>query len=347
MKVLIAISITIVLLALGACAPSPEMAATMTAQAWSPTPPPTPTATPIPYDLTIHVRDASGAPVPNAGVVIPESGSNDSRQADSSGTLAWKNLPTGTVNLNVYAPSYYTAVQPVSMDRGQTELVVILLNDPYALAPDNACASGEKLLYSEDFEDAKAQGWPNITAAVDSKAENGWSIVPQPDGNQVARFTGTFENTDTLQGLTFDNAVWRLKVETEGQDGFSLLDFRQAAAAGVDTRYPVQWGAGGMLTLSRLETPGTGEVAVKTTGLQMKQDRWYYLEISYFQGNVQIWVDGKRQASYSDPAPLPRGTIGLEGHILKDAKTAYYFDDLSVCELNAPFTKTLYKPPTP
>ncbi len=347
MKLLIPSSALILLFLLGACAPSPEMAATMTAQAWSPTPPPTPTATPIPYDLTIHVRDAGGAPVPNASVIIPESGSKNPRLTDDSGTLVWKNLPSAEANLSISAPNYYTANQPVSMDRGQTELVVILLTDPYALPAANACANGENLLYSEDFEDGKAQGWPNITAAVDSKTQNGWSIVPQPDGNQVARFTGIFENADMLQGYSFDNAVWRLKVETEGQDGFSVLDFRHATNAGVDTRYPIRWGAGGLLALTRLEMPGTGQAAVATTGLQMKQDRWYYLEISYFSGNLQLWVDGKRLANYTDPTPLPAGTIGLEGHILKDANTVYYFDDLSVCGLSAPFSTTLYKPPTP
>lgn len=337
----------LLLIALSACAPSPEQAATMTAAAWTPTPPPTPTPTPIPYNLTVHVRDAAGTAIPGASIVIPESGSDKPQQTDASGTAFWKLLPGPEANLNVSAPGYFSATQPVTMNPGDTEMVVILQNDPFGLLAPNACASDEKLLYSEDFQDGKAQGFSNITGAVDLNAENGWAIVPEADGNQVARFSGIHENMDDLQGYTFDNVVWRLKVMTEGQDGFSFLDFRAAQAPGVDTRYPIQWGASALMALTRLEMPGAGHIAVKTSGLHVKQDQWYYVEISYYQGAVQVWVDGKMLMSYTDPKPLPPGTIGLEAHITKDANTAYYFDDLSVCGLSAPFSTTLYKPPTP
>ncbi len=347
MRVLIFVTTLLMLVGLGACAPSPEQAATMTAAAWTPTPIPTPTATPVPYDLTVHVRDQSGAAVPGASIVIPESGSDQSRQADASGVLVWKGLAGPEATLKVSAPGHYAALQPVTLEPGETELVVILQVDPFALLPEAACAANEKLLYSEDFQNGTAKGWPNITAAVTLKAENGWSIVQQEDGNEVARFSGVFENEDDLQGYTFDNVVWRLKVEAHGQDGFSFLDFRHAPSAGVDTRYPVQWGASASTALTRMEMPGPGQVAVKTSGLRVKQDTWYYVEISDYQGQIQVWIDGKKLIDYTDPQPLPPGTIGLEVHILKDASTAYYFDDLSVCGLSGPFTTSLYNPTSP
>ena len=60
---------------------------------------------------------------------------------------------------------------------------------------------------------------------------------------------------------------------------------------------------------------------------------------------VQVWIDGKKLIEYQDPQPLPAGMISLEAHAPQDPNTMYYFDDLSVCELSAPFTTSLYKPP--
>lgn len=345
MKVLISVFTLVLLVLLGACAPSPEQAETMTAAARTPTPAPTPTATPIPYDLIIHVHDASGQPIPGASVVIPESGSEQAKQADASGTLVWKALPGPEANLNVSSPGYYSALQPVSLNPGQTELVVILLANSFALMPANACAGNERLLYSEDFEDRQAQGWPQITAAVDDHAQNGWSIRAEADGNQAASVTGIHESLDALRGYTFDNVVWRLKVMILEHDGYSILDFRQAQAAGTETRYTVKWGGAPFMDLVHVQTPDTGSNAGKVSTLRMQSSRWYYLEISAYQGVIQVWVDGKKLISFTDPNPLPPGTIGLEAHVLKDAKTAYYFDDLSVCGLSAPFSASLYKPP--
>ncbi len=329
------------------CRPSGQPAATRTLTPPTSAPPPGQTATPNAYSLTIHVQDANGAAIPNASVVIPEAGSTAAKKTDASGTLSWMNLPDPEVNLKVSAPGYYGASQPVTMNPGKTELVITLLADPFALLPADACAPNEKLLYSEDFEDGQAPGWPNITAAVDSHADNGWSVRAQSDGNQTASVTGIHESVDDLQGYTFKDVVWRLRVMEHGQDGFSVLDFRHAQAAGIDTRYAIEWGAAPYMSLVHMQTPDTGSNAGKVSTLRMQPDRWYYLEISAYQAVIQVWVNGRQLLEYDDPQPLPAGTIGLEAHIFKDPQTAYFFDDLSVCELNAPFATSLYKPPAP
>jgi hypothetical protein len=41
--------------------------------------------------------------------------------------------------------------------------------------------------------------------------------------------------------------------------------------------------------------------------------------------------------TYQDPEPLPPGGPGLEMWLVDDTVTVY-FDDISVCELSAPFT---------
>ena len=62
----------------------------------------------------------------------------------------------------------------------------------------------------------------------------------------------------------------------------------------------------------------------------------FLAKISSFEGIVSVWVDGKRLMEYTDPMPVPPGTIGLE-FWLKGANATIYIDDMSVCELSAPF----------
>ncbi len=333
--------------ALGACVRPPPQAATLVARTLTSVPQPILTSTPSQYDLILQVQDASGAPIPGADVVIPESGSSDAKQTDASGIVTWNGLGGPEATLIVSAPGYYRARQPTPLELGENQRVVVLLNNPHALLPAEACAPNEKMLYREDFEDGQAQGWPEITAAVNGQAENGWGIRAQADGNQTASVTGIHESTDALQGFLFDNVVWRLKVLALGYDGYFVLDLKDAQASGTHTSYAVKWGAGPFLSLVHMQAPQTGESAGKESTLRMVPGRWYYFEVSAFGSTVQVWVDGKSAVEYADPRPLPAGSIGLEAHIFKDPNTAYFFDDLSVCELSAPFSTTLYKPPTP
>ena len=335
---------------LTACGPSAEQIATMTASAWTPTPRPTPTptatptATPIPYDLTVKVTDADGNPIAGANVAFPESGDDAPVSTDDSGQVTWSSLGGPNGALTVAAPGYFGAEQSVSLERGPNEVVVALERDPYGLLPSVACAPEEKSLYIEDFQDGQAQGWQAITAATEFGANNGWGLGPKEEGNQVVFFTGINESSNDLDGYTFENAVWRIKVQVVGKDGFSFLNWRHAPAEGGDTRYPFQWGGEGFMDLTRL-SPEAGHFSVDRSNLLTKPGRWYFIEISSYEGLFQVWVDGKMKMEYRDPKPLPAGTIGLEAHIWKDANTIYYFDDLSVCELSAPFANSLFVPP--
>src|SRR5512143_3934343 len=122
-RTMAAIAATLMIM-VSSCGPTADEIATMTASAWTPTPVPTPTATPIPYDLTVHVMDGSGAPVPGTNGVTLETGGQAPLQADASGKLEWKGLPGPTANITVSAPGYFPASQSVAMDRGLTELAL-------------------------------------------------------------------------------------------------------------------------------------------------------------------------------------------------------------------------------
>jgi hypothetical protein len=251
----------------------------------------------------------------------------------------WADLPGEAASLAVTAQGYLPAQSAQTLQRGPNELPVKLERDPFGILPSQACAAGETLLYVEDFQDGKAQGWQNISAATDFAAMNGWSITPLVEGNPSLSFANLEGGGDDLQGFTFDNAVWRVKVRADGRDGSSFLNWRHAFIPGAETRYPVQWDAGVTpLAFTRLELPGAGHFIVGHTELYFEQNRWYYMEISTYQGEMQVWVDGQHYVTYVDPQLLPAGTIGLEGHINNVATTRIYFDDISVCQLNAPFT---------
>jgi hypothetical protein len=326
-------------------APSPTPTLIPTATA-TPAPTLTPTPTSIPYDLNVSVTDADGNPVANAELDLASAGAaqGDTLRTDKAGLAAWTNLPGEALTLAARAQGYKPGQAAQTIVRGKNELSIKLERDPFGLLPAQACGEGETLLYIEDFQDGKAQGWQNITAATDFAAQNGWSIKPTEAGNLSLTFDTVAEISDDLQNSSFDNAVWRLKVRIIGNNGFSFLNLRHAQAEAGETLYPVQWGDGGVkMALTRLENPGAGHFPVGQSNLSMAQNRWYYLEISSYQGEIQVWVDGRSLIVYTDPKPLPPGTIGIEVHEFNGAAAAYNFDDLAVCGLNAPF-KSLPQP---
>lgn len=333
-------------LLLSGCGPSAEQIATMTASAWTPTPPPptpTPTATPVPYDLTAKVLDESDAPIAGADILFPQSGSEGIFKSDEAGQFKWSNLPGPDAQLSASAQGYLPGEQTGTLQRGPNDLQVTLKRDPFGLLAADACAPGEKLLYVEDFQDGKAQGWQNITGAAEFGAKNGWMLGPTEQGNNAVYFTGIYHDLDRLQDMTFDNVVWRLKVLTMGKDGWSFLNLRFVPSPDGGTRYVIQWGADVLLDLTRMDFPTAGAFSVGKSQFKATQNQWYYVEFSDYQGQVQVWIDGKKEIEYQDPKPIGPGVISLEVNIQKDPNTVYAFDNLSVCELTAPFATSIYK----
>lgn len=329
--------IAAVLFLTAGCGPSAEQVATMTAAAWTPTPPPSPTPTPLPYALTVHVQDESGTGLA-AEIVLAESGSEEAIRTDASGTYTWASVggPSGT--LRVSAPGYHATSQPVTLERGPNELVLALQRDPLGLAAADACAPDEKLLYIEDFWSGEAPKW-----RVTTPGPGAWSVKALEDGNEVGSITGVGVTQVELSGYAFDNVVWRLRVMAAGSDGQSFLNLKHFRAGG-DTRYIVQWGPTPRIGLLRTDA-GEPEKVMAGGRFRAQAGNWNYIEMSYYQGLVQVWVDGQKEAEFQDAAPLPPGTISIEGHINADPNMAYYFDNMSVCELEAPFTTSLYRPP--
>lgn len=333
---------------LAGCGPSPEEIATMTAEAWTPTPrptatpPPTPTPTPIPFDLTVNVTDGDGNPISSAAVTLAELGEDETarQSSDASGQVSWTNLPGEMVSLSIQGQGYYSSELSQNIERGPNEVTISLERDPFGLLPSEACAAGETPLLIEDFQDGKAQHWDNITAAIEFNAQNGWSLVEDEPGNYVVNASnaaGFATDSYFYEGLElYDNAVWRIKIRTVGKDNDAFLNWRHGWNDAGDWRYIVQYGGGALLDLSRLHYE-VGHFSVSGSSMELAEEQWYFLEIGTFDGTTEVWVDGVKKNSYTDPQPMEPGTIGLEVHLFDGSNSVYTFDNIVVCGIEAPF----------
>jgi len=348
--------IIVTLALLSACGPTPAEIAAMTASAWTPTPlPPTPTpipptATPVPIDLTVTIADESGMPIPGASIVFPESGDDTPVPANEQGQYSWNNLQGETATFTASAQGYMPNSAGQTLVRGPNDVSITLQRDPFGLLPTEACAAGETWLYAEDFQDQHAQGWNEIDLKMP-----GWTLAPSAEeaGNtilsaQYSDMLGDQPLNSGLQDAEFDNAVWRIRFLlstpfAKGENWFSfnwrraLQPFDLNGQEIYDSRYQIPVGTN-YFAFRRLQQPATN-IGIGQLGAP-KAGEWHLAEISTFGNVTEIWLDGKRLMAYDDPEPLPAGTMGLELW-LKGSETIVYFDNISVCELSAPFVSSV------
>ncbi len=284
-------------------------------------------------------------------VIFPESGDDNPVTADDDGQVAWNNLPGEDGTLSISAQGYLPAQQTLSLVRGPNEVAITLERDPYGLLPSEACAPGETPAYVEDFQDSVADGWPDIQFNAP-----GWALGPAPmDDSDLVISASYSSNTgggpisSQWQGLTFENAVWRIRYLVEGKlSGNNSLSFNWLHAVepfeiqGVevfDSRYQLPMSEG-QFEMRRLQQPVLNFSVAR--GKYPISGEWHYIEMATYQGYTEVWVDGAQVMTYQDPELLPAGTIGLEIWLFDELATIY-FDDISICELSAPYVPV----PTP
>ncbi len=329
------------------CGPSPEeIAATeaaLTAAAVTDTPiptptdTPTPTATPVPYDLSVIVTGEDDAPIEGASVVLAELGEESGTQiTDDAGLVSWHDLPGEGISLKISAQGYFPSEASEVIDRGANQFTVTLERDPFGLLPSMACGPNEQLLYINDIQDGILSDWP----AIDSKAF-GWDVGPNPDEpeNMVIHQSGGSEAFASLEGFTFDDIVWRIQFITNAAPWISfnmrmaLEPYETEEGTVEDSRY--------VFTMEELSYINREEQPIKGSWVAgnpyiPKKDVWHQVEISTYEGELEVWVDGYRILAYTDPNPLPEGGIHFEVKP-QDGQTIYYLDNVVVCGLNAPY----------
>ncbi len=293
-------------------------------------PPPTemPTAVPpteIPFNLNIQVSDALGAPVGGATLQID----NSTETTELDGSAKFTNLTTDKVTISVAANGYKNSSLPKTLARGDNLAEVRLEEDPNGLLPVNACAPGEKLLYLDDFQDRLAQQWD----VFENKA-NGWSIVADPENPDdlvmAAQPGAPWAWLGRNEAINFENVVWRLRYKYNG-NGSGQINFRFVESPSIVRRYIVGVNPDGVRS-ARFQPDqhlDIGQVGRPLPG------QWHLLEMSYFNGEFSVFVDGNKGTSWIDPKPWPGGTINLEPNLGTDS--VFYYNNITVCELAAPF----------
>ena len=225
------------------------------------------------------------------------------------------------------------------------DLNIVVEADPFALLPVDACAPGETLLYIEDFQDNEAQGWQEIQYNAP-----GWALVEEPNqpANLVASaqyYASTQNLWSRLEGQNFENAAWRLRFMPTGrfsqQDyvSFNWLHANEPFDLGgtdvFDSRYQIPVGFN-YFGMQRLQQPVTNFGVGNSPRLPLVGE-WNLIEIGTFDGSTEVWLNGTRLFAYKDQNPLPPGTIGFEAILSSENAPSLYFDNLSVCQLSAPF----------
>lgn len=366
MKIKIISSITLFLIAaltFTACGPSPEQIATMTASAWTPTPVPTntpvptPTPTPVPYDLVVMISDSANAAIPGAGIVFPESGSEEPVMADASGKYSWMNLPGDTATLKITAQGYLSYEQSLVLERGLTELPIVLERDPFGLLPSTACLPGEAVLFLEDFQDGKT------VLTTHQKEFSPVGDAPGEPGNIVLDhdFTTPLEDFSTYLGqidgkpVMYGDAVWRMRffITEESNWGLNWNTAGPNELGDITTSqssYTISFTTGRRINVGRQIFDANverywdyGKPDLADNVLILEPGVWHYLEIATYQGQVQVWLDGQGIVDVIDEYPLPAGAFSIGGA----SGGIQYFDAISVCGLSAPFTSMTIPVPVP
>lgn len=154
-------------------------------------------------------------------------------------------------------------------------------------------ASGGALVYQEDFEDGQAQGW---------NLESGWQVVREEGGSFLEGEGHFWARGD--QALSDDfRLTFRLRLER----GRIHLVVRNNDIG----RYFIGLDSQGA-DLNRQEWPSTFKNGLATTTRNHTTKTWHSIEIVGQTGRLDVSVDGRKELSYTDPAPLAGGTFAFE-----------------------------------
>jgi len=300
----------------------------------TPTPTPTPTPTLVPHDLSILITGEGETPLEGVSVVLADVEREDGSQiTDDVGQVLWSDLPGDTVNITVSAQGYFSQDIEESITRGVNQVNVKLDRDPHGILPSEACGPNETLLYLEDFQDEKAQGWNEIEYAA-----QGWSLIPHPDTPEdiVTRHAGDQSADSFLEDSDLDNAVWRFFMMLKGKTDIFFSWALSGPSVEQGGEYQVWYNANNF-THSFARHYKSSDQFITKKYRPIEENVWHKFEVSYYEGRSEVWIDDVLLLAYQDPNPIPSGRVGLIIFQTNDEDFRIYFDDISICELTGPF----------
>ena len=289
--------------------------------------------TPLPppqtgIQLALDVVDQDGNPLPMVKAYVPEMSAYAalaSQVTDEAGVAEWSDLPGEEITLQLSASGYDSIEEVVTLESGKNSHSITMTRDPNGLTLVGACLPGETVLYLDDFQDGKAQGWEVIDVGVPS-----WSVTANPDNPDdlvIAATEGApFINLTVAPPEGFNNAIWRFWFRYDGT-GDSHINWRFSPEGG-DKRYILSMRPNDA-RLDRLADDA--HVPIQQVGYPQKGE-WHLLEMSYFDGEVAVFLDGKQSAKWTESNPWEGGTVALEPY--PTGTSLFYYDDMSICGLS-------------
>ena len=158
--------------------------------------------------------------------------------------------------------------------------------------PAPACRPG--VLYCEDFEDGRADGW--VLSDPRGNPSSGWKVIREGT-NDV--FEGEGHQWATLENHSWGDYRVRFRLKLQG--GVIHLNYRLGEVG----RYFIGFHQEGLY----LEKTGG---SLTSTANAHSLGTWHTIEISGWGGHIQVSVDGKVELDYTDAKPLRNGTIAFE-----------------------------------
>ena len=153
-------------------------------------------------------------------------------------------------------------------------------------------ASGDDVLFRDDFEDGNLNGWKSTTT---------W-LVQKANGNSVLMATGSGQAAWVPEGLRWTDYYVRAGIRLES--GGVGLAFRVS----VDGRY---WLYYTEQTLALLKEAPKGNFTLLQQTAAPPLRTGQALAIGGYRGHLQVYVGQTLQMDYTDANPLTRGTIGV------------------------------------
>ena len=298
------------------------------------------------YNLMVTLNDLEGNPIPDVNVSVSEMGSLSDATAttDETGTANWIDLPGETATLQVSGPGYVSLQESLTLEKGDNGASLTLERDPFGRLISEACRPEETYLYAEDIQDGEMQGWNQLMAAIQMGAP-GYSIIAEPEqeSNTILKLEGMSDNlhstTLVYESSTFGDAVLRFQVQSFGNIHHIVSWHRNFEQGGGYVWFIYGAGHNG----GRLEKDlGGSMVTALSWNKYIGDGKWHTFEISTYQGEIQLWIDGIYMTQWTDQQPIEEGYFTIEHDFWKGGSYAHY-DNFSVCGLNAPFTSIFTK----
>jgi hypothetical protein len=241
-----------------------------------------------------------------------------------------------TLALNV--PGYFPVTETVAVAKGDNQASLTLERDPNGVLAAEACAPGETLVFVEDLQDSTMQGWHNLDTRLQAGVPNlGIIDDPAQEGNLLLMAASPGPNAHVELGeyevRPFGDAVWRMDVKT-----WKNMHLHAQWHNTHEDRIYIAFIYGEGENGGRLDKHDGGshfEVFFWNKRIG-GDDQWHTIEISTYQGEYQIWIDGAMMGRWADQNPIPEGYMGI-GMDFWAEDSLIYFDNISVCELSAPF----------